>query len=75
MGEVPHYILFCSLSNSNRDLLDEHGVRLIVISKIELLPQSVQMAIRKAVFNVHSFISDIRMMLVPVFRTTSFAFY
>ncbi|KAF8815806.1 Di-trans-poly-cis-decaprenylcistransferase [Phlegmacium glaucopus] len=30
------------------DLLDEHGVRLNVVGKIELLPQSVQRAIRKA---------------------------
>jgi undecaprenyl pyrophosphate synthase len=29
------HFLFCSLSNSNRDLLDEHGVRLNVIGKIE----------------------------------------
>lgn len=42
------FSLFLALKIVNRDLLDEHGVRLNVIGKIELLPQSVQMAIRKA---------------------------
>jgi ditrans,polycis-polyprenyl diphosphate synthase len=41
------YSQFC-LSYTCRDLLDEHGVRLNVVGKIELLPQSVQRAIRKA---------------------------
>ena len=41
------YSQFC-LSYTCRDLLDEHGVRLNVIGKIELLPQSVQRAIQKA---------------------------
>ena len=41
------YSRFC-LSYTCRDLLDEHGVRLIVVGKTELLPQSVQRAIRKA---------------------------
>ena len=41
------YSHFC-LSYTCRDLLDKHGVRLNVVGKIELLPQSVQGAIRKA---------------------------
>jgi ditrans,polycis-polyprenyl diphosphate synthase len=38
---------FCH-SYTCRDLLDEHGVRLNIVGKIELLPQSVQIAVRKA---------------------------
>ena len=41
------YFQFC-LSYTCRDLLDEHGVRLNIVGKIELLPQSVQRAVRKA---------------------------
>jgi len=48
MGEIAHYIFSIYPSYSHRDLLDEHGVRLNVVGKIELLPQSVQRAIRKA---------------------------
>jgi hypothetical protein len=48
MGEVPHYIIFLSLSIVIGIFWTNMVcVRLIVISKIELLPQSVQMAITK----------------------------
>jgi len=36
------------LNLSSSDLLDEYGVRLNVIGKTELLPESVQKAVRKA---------------------------
>ena len=37
-----------SITHTCRDLLDEHGVRLNIVGKIEFLPQSVQRAVRKA---------------------------